>query len=60
MADGRIYIGTEDGEVVILKEGRTLEEIGIGEFSGPIYSSLVAANGILYVQTQNHLYAFGK
>ena len=60
VADGRIYIGTEDGEVVILKEGRTLEEIGIGEFSGPIYSSLVAANGILYVQTQNHLYAFGK
>ena len=60
VADGRIYIGTEDGEVVILKEGRNLEEVGIAEFSGPIYSSLVAANGTLYVQTQNHLYAFAK
>jgi outer membrane protein assembly factor BamB len=60
VVDGRIYIGTEDGEVVILKEGHKLEEIGIAEFSGPIYSSLVAANGTLYVQTQNHLYAFGK
>ncbi len=60
VADGRIYIGTEDGEVIILKEGRKLEELGIAEFSGPIYSSLVAANGTLFVQTQNHLYAFEK
>lgn len=60
VVDGRIYIGTEDGEVVILKEGRKLEEIATAEFLGPIYSSLVAANGTLYVQTQNHLYAFGK
>ncbi|MEC8942550.1 MAG: PQQ-binding-like beta-propeller repeat protein [Verrucomicrobiota bacterium] len=45
--------------MVILKEGRKLEEVATAEFLGPIYSSLVAANGTLYVQTQNHLYAFG-
>lgn len=60
VADGKIYIGTEDGELIILKEGRELEEVAIAEFLGPIYSSPVAANGTLYVQTQNHLYAFGK
>lgn len=60
VADGRVLIGTEDGELVILKEGRELEELEIVPFLGPIYSSPVAANGTLYIQTQNHLYAFAK
>ncbi|NIP97551.1 MAG: PQQ-binding-like beta-propeller repeat protein [Akkermansiaceae bacterium] len=60
VADGKIYIGTEDGELIILKEGKKAEELGVVEFLGPIYSSPVAANGTLYVQTPNHLYAFAK
>ena len=60
VVDGRIYIGTEDGELVILKEGKELVELSVIEFLMPIYSSPVAANGTLYIQTQNHLYAFGK
>lgn len=60
VADGKVYIGTEDGELVILKEGRELEEVGTAQFTGPIYSSPVAANGRLYIQTQTHLYAFEK
>lgn len=58
VADGKIYIGTEDGEVIILKEGTEKEELGVAQFSGPIYSSVVAANSTLYVQTQTHLHAF--
>ncbi len=60
VADGRIYIGTEDGELIILKEGKELRELATAQFIGPIYSSPVAANGTLYVQTQTHLYAFAK
>jgi outer membrane protein assembly factor BamB len=60
VADGKVHVGTEDGELIILKEGRELEELGVVAFPGPIYSSPVAANGTLYVQTQNHLYAFAK
>lgn len=58
VADGKVYIGTEDGEVTILKAGRETEELGLVGFNAPVYSSAVAANGTLYVQTQNHLYAF--
>ena len=47
-------------ELQILKAGRELEELGVVAFRGPIYSSPVAANGTLYIQTQNHLYAFAK
>jgi outer membrane protein assembly factor BamB len=58
VADGKIYIGTEDSELIILKEGPELKELGIVEFEAPIYSSPVAANRTLYVQTQTHLHAF--
>ncbi len=58
VADGKVYVGNEDGEVTILKAGRKLEEIGVIEFRAPVFSSPVAAKGTLYIQTQNHLYAF--
>ena len=32
-ADGKVFIGNEDGEVVILKHGREMKELGIVEFS---------------------------
>lgn len=60
VADGKVHVGTEDGELIILKAGRTLEELATVSFLGPIYSSPVAANGTLYIQTQSHLYAFRK
>lgn len=58
--DGKVLIGNEDGELVILKAGKELEELGSIEFPSPIYSSCAVANGTLYVMTQSHLYAFGK
>ena len=60
LADDKLYVGTEDGDLIILQAGRTLKELGVVEFPGPIYSSPVAANRTLYIQTQTHLYAFAK
>jgi outer membrane protein assembly factor BamB len=64
VADGMVYIGNEDGELTILKADKgtdgEAEEIGLVQFHAPVFSSAVAANGVLYVQTQNHLYAFEK
>lgn len=57
-ADGKVFIGNEDGEVVILKHGREMKELGIVEFSAPVYASPVIANGVLYIASQTHLYAF--
>lgn len=65
VVDGKVFIGTEEGELIVLGTGKELkvlcgedgEEPAV-EFSGPIYSSPVAANGVLYIATQSHLYAF--
>lgn len=60
VADGKVYIGTEDGDFIILAADKTLREINKIDMKAPVYSSPVVANGTLYVATQTHLYAIGK
>ena len=57
VADGKVYVGDEDGDFVVLaasKEKKVLSETNLGD---PVYSTAVAANGVLYVGTTSHLYA---
>lgn len=58
VVDGKVLIGTEDGELVILKAGKQYEELGLVTFPSPIYSTPVIANGAMYVMCMTHLYAF--
>jgi outer membrane protein assembly factor BamB len=58
VADDKIYLGNEDGEVTILDAGQRLKGTWMVEFTAPIYAGPVAANGVLYICTQSHLYAF--
>ena len=60
VADDKVWLGTEDGELHILKAGKELKSLATIEFPAPIYSSAVVANGVVYVATQTHLYAIGK
>ncbi|MFN3169044.1 MAG: PQQ-binding-like beta-propeller repeat protein [Phycisphaeraceae bacterium] len=57
VADGKVFLGNEDGILTILKAGPEKQVIREVEFPAPIYSSAIAANGVLYVATQSHLYA---
>lgn len=58
VADGKVWIGNEEGELFILAEGKELKELKVIEFPSPLLSSVVAANGALYVTTHTHLYCF--
>ena len=58
--DGKIYIGDEDGDVAVLKaskEKTVLAEMNLGN---SVYGTPVAANGVLYIMTRSHLYAFAQ
>jgi outer membrane protein assembly factor BamB len=57
VADGKIYVGTEDGDIVILEASKTMKLVGKVDMRAPIYSSPIFANGTLYICTQTHLYA---
>ena len=62
LADGKLYIGNEDGFLTVLKAGKEYDEDSVVEVDmiSPIYSSVIAANGVLYVATHTHLYAIGQ
>jgi outer membrane protein assembly factor BamB len=55
--DGKIYLGDEDGDVVVLKAGQALEVLGEVNMGNSIYSTPIAANGVLYVMTRTQLFA---
>ena len=56
-ADGKIYIGNEDGDILIFQAGKELKKIGQISMGNAIYSTPVAANGVLYIMSRNELFA---
>ena len=57
VVDGKVYLGDEDGDVVILatgKEKKVIAEINMGS---SVYSTPIPANGSMYIATRNQLFA---
>lgn len=57
VADGKVYLGDEDGDIVVLEAGRTLRVLAEMEMGSSVYSTPVPANGRLYVASRNRLFA---
>lgn len=60
LVDGKIYLGDEDGDVVILEEGKTKKIIAELNMGSSVYSTPVPANGALYISSRNQLYALSE
>jgi outer membrane protein assembly factor BamB len=60
VADGRVYLGDEDGDVVVLQHGRELKVLGEMNMGSSIYSTAVPANGALYFVSRNQLFALAE
>lgn len=57
VADGKVYVGSYGGDFSILAAGREKKELATIRLDGPMGSTPVAANGVLYVNSLNTLYA---
>jgi len=55
--DGKIYVGTEDGEIIIFAAGKERKLLGQIDMGETIHSTPVVANGVLYVATKSKVYA---
>jgi outer membrane protein assembly factor BamB len=57
VADGKVYLGDEDGDVVIMKAGREKKLLGEVNMGSSVYSTPVPANGALFIMNRNQLFA---
>ena len=57
VVDGKVYLGDEDGEVVVLKHGKEMEELATNDMGDSVYTTPVAANGVLYISSRDTLFA---
>ena len=58
LADGKVYFATCGGEVLVFaasKEKKILSETNLG---AAVYGTPIVANGVIYVQSNTHLFAF--
>ncbi len=57
VADGRIFLVDEDGDVEILRAGRKLEVLGAFNLGQVSYATPVAANGALLIASSSKLFS---
>jgi outer membrane protein assembly factor BamB len=58
--DKKIYIGNEDGDVVVFTPGKVKAAREPNEMGESVLSTPVAANGVLYILTKSKLFAIEK
>jgi outer membrane protein assembly factor BamB len=58
VADGKVYVGDEDGDFVVFEASKEKKILSTTNLGAPIYSTPVFANGVLYVSSNTHLFAF--
>lgn len=57
VADGKVYLGDEDGDIVVLKTGKKMEVLHEVNMGSSVYTTPVAKDGVLYVGTRSKLFA---
>jgi outer membrane protein assembly factor BamB len=58
--DNKIYMGNDDGKVLIFEHGKEKKLLAEVEMEGKVRATPVAANGTLFVMTENKLYAIAN
>jgi outer membrane protein assembly factor BamB len=58
-AGGRIYIASQRGTLVVLDaSGDSLRVLARNEMEAPVFASPAILDGVVYLRTEKHLYAF--
>ena len=57
--DGKVYIASEHGKVVVLRAAGDWEILAINDFDSDIYATPAVSESQMYVRTRNALYSIG-
>jgi outer membrane protein assembly factor BamB len=59
-ADGKVYIASEHGKVVVLRAAGDWEILAINDFESDIYATPAVSGSQIYIRTRDALYAIGS
>ena len=59
LADGKIYILSEDGVTVVLRPGPRYDEIARNNIDETCLASMAVSQGHFYIRSSKHLYSIG-
>jgi outer membrane protein assembly factor BamB len=58
--DGKVYLGDEDGDVVVFEASKEKKLISQQNMGSSVYATVVPANGTLFVMNRNQLWALSE
>lgn len=59
-ADGRIYLPSEDGEIIVVAAGREFKRIAVNSMGELLMATPALSDGVMYVRSSGSLFAIGK
>jgi outer membrane protein assembly factor BamB len=59
-ADGKIYLSSEDGEMLVVSAGPTFTHLATNSMGEPIMATPALSDGVIYVRSSRTLFAIGR
>jgi outer membrane protein assembly factor BamB len=59
-ADGKIYLSSEDGEMIVVAAGREFKHLGTNSMGELLMATPALSNGVMFVRAADHLFAIGR
>lgn len=60
VTDGKVFLGDEDGDVVVLEHGKKKKVLAEMNMHNAVYTTPVAAKGVLYIANRTKLFAIAE
>jgi outer membrane protein assembly factor BamB len=59
-ADDKIYLANEDGDIIVVRAGRTFEQLAVNSMGELVMATPALSRGVMYVRTVRRLIAIGR
>jgi outer membrane protein assembly factor BamB len=60
LIDGKVYLGDEDGDVVVMAHGKEKKLLAEMNMGSAVYGTVVPANGVLFINNRSQLFAIAS
>jgi outer membrane protein assembly factor BamB len=59
-ADGRVYVASQQGVVVVIEAGHQLKVLARNKMDGQVFATPAIIDGVIYLRTEAGVWAFGR